>query len=68
MAKHVDLIAVGALALAFSFAAHIHQALHMNLSPAVRVLHIQGFKPIRITPPQPPAVPRLPRLPHFPRV
>jgi len=64
MAKHIDLIAVGALALAFGFAAHVQQALHMNFSPTVRVLHIQTFKPIRITPPQP----HFPRLPHFPRV
>ena len=68
MTKHVDLIAVGAMVLAFGFAAHVHEALHANLSPAERALHIRTFAPIRITPPQPPAVPHLPRLPRFPRV
>jgi hypothetical protein len=64
MSKHVDLIAVAALLLAFALAARIHE---------VASVHLIGAGVFRVKPPNhfvvaPPRVPPWPHIPRLPRV
>ncbi len=67
MSRHIDLIAVGALLVAFALASHLHDALHLRLSQA-RVFRIHTLSPVVVAPPRVPSVPHLSRLPHLPHV
>jgi len=63
MSKHIDLIAVAALLLAFAFAERVHGLMQVHLLQA-RVFRMHAIRPLVISPPQVPAVPRLPHLPR----
>lgn len=64
MSKHIDLLAVGALLLAFAIGAHLHAAIRVGVTPA-QLLRIRAINPVVVVPPHFPAVPH---VPHFPRV
>jgi len=64
MSKHVDLIAVGVLLLAFAFATRLHELASMSIAQT-RVLRILPVNPTMAAPPR---VPPTPRFPHLPRV
>jgi hypothetical protein len=64
MSKHVDLIAVGVLLVAFAFAASVHDMVHISLGQA-GMFRVRAMNPIVVTPPR---MPMPPRLPHLPRV
>jgi hypothetical protein len=64
MCKHVDLIAVGFLLLAFAFAARLHESASLEIG-RTHVVRAFRARPIIAAPPH---VPRLPCLPHFPHV
>jgi hypothetical protein len=64
MSKHVDLIALGLLLLAFAFFARLHEVASMEIARN----HVFRAFPVRPIVVVPPHVPRPPRLPHFPHV
>jgi hypothetical protein len=64
MSKHVDLIAVGALLVAFAFAARVHDMAYIGIGQT-RIFRVHALNPIVIAPPH---APMPPRLPAFPRV
>jgi hypothetical protein len=58
MSKHVDLIAVGALVLAFAFAARVQEMVHAGMGQA-RTFRLRTAHPVVMIPPSVPAVPRI---------
>jgi hypothetical protein len=54
MSKHVDLLAIAVLLLAFAFAARVHEVLSLHFAHPIVI--------------RPPHVPPLPRFSHLPRV
>jgi len=64
MSKHLDLIAVGALLLAFAFVTRVHELASMEIART----HVFRAYPVRPVIVAPPHVPRLLRLPHLPHV
>jgi hypothetical protein len=64
MAKHIDLLAVGALLLVFAIGARVKDVMHPG-TMSVQMLRIRAINPLAVRPPHVPAVPH---LPHFPRV
>ena len=64
MSKHVDLIAVGALLVAFAIAASVHDMVYLGLSQA-GMFRVRAVNPIVAVPPR---MPMPPRMPHLPRV
>lgn len=64
MSKHVDLIAVGALLVAFAFAARVHDMAYIGIGQT-RMLRVRPWNSIVVVPPP---APMPPRLPDFPRV
>jgi len=67
MSKHIDLIAVGALLLAFTSAARVHDTMQLHFVNS-RMFRVHTLSPIVVVPPHMPAAPHMPRLPHLPRV
>jgi len=63
MSKHVDLIAVGALLLAFAFAASVHDMVNIRFGQA-GIFRARTVNPIVVVPPRMPMPPRMPRLPR----
>jgi hypothetical protein len=63
ISKHVDLIAIAALLLAFAFAERLQEAMHLSFGQA-RLFRVRALNPIVIVPPHVPAVPRVPHLPR----
>jgi hypothetical protein len=61
MSKHVDLIAVGVLLLAFAFVWRLHDVVHLHIASA-NVMRVRPMSPFVVSPPH---VPALPRLPHI---
>jgi hypothetical protein len=62
MSKHIDLIAIAFLLIAFAFAARFHDALRAGKAQQ-RFLELRQVRPVLTSPPCPPAMPRLARLP-----
>jgi hypothetical protein len=67
MSKHVDLIAIAFLLLAFVFAGRLHGTFYVHPGRP-GVVRVNPVDPMSLTPPRLPPVPRFPRLPHLPRV
>ena len=63
MSKHVDLIAVGALLVAFALTARVHDMMYIGFGET-RMFRMRPPNPII----SPPRIPAMPRLPRFPRV
>jgi hypothetical protein len=63
MSKHVDLIAVSVLLLAFAFAARVHELASLEIA-RTHVFRTFPARPIIVAP----HVPRAPRFPHLPHV
>jgi hypothetical protein len=67
MAKHIDLLAVGVLLLAFLFAARIQEAIHLG-GGSVRLIRIHAIDPVVVVPHHLPQASRYwQRLSRFPR-
>jgi hypothetical protein len=64
MSKHVDLIAVGVLLVAFAFAASLHDMVYIGLGQG-GMFRVRAVNPIVVVPPR---MPMPPRMPHLPRV
>lgn len=62
MSRHIDLVAVAALVLAFVLAARVHDSLRTGMWQG-RLFRIHRMTPV-IVAPRVPVAPRLPRLPN----
>jgi hypothetical protein len=60
MSRHIDLIAVGALVLAFAFATRVHEVMHARVAQS-GLFRVHAINPVVIVPPRMPAVPSPPR-------
>jgi hypothetical protein len=64
MSKHVDLIAIGALLVAFAFTARLHELAAIGVAQT-RAFRVRPIHPVVVVPPRVPAAPRLPHLPRL---
>jgi len=63
MSKHIDLIAIGFLLIAFAFGAQLHDALQAGIRQG-RFLEPRQVRPVIAVPPCMPALQHLARLPR----
>jgi hypothetical protein len=63
MSRHIDLIAVAVLLLAFAVAARLHEVAQLS-AVHTRMFRLRPISPVVIVAPHAPAVPRFPRLPR----